>query len=119
MKKLCIKCFVLILKIIYFPIRLLKIQRKVVYISRQFNKGTLDFDWIVKDMKEKYPNVKNVVLAKRMEKGIISKITYFFHMIVQMYHISTAKVVIVDSYCIVVSVLKHKKETKIIQISTL
>lgn len=116
MKKLCIKCFILILKIIYFPIRLLKVQRKVVYISRQFNKGTLDFDWIVKDMEEKYPNVKNVVLAKRLEKGIINKITYFFHMLVQMYHISTSKVVIVDSYCIVVSVLNHKKETKIIQI---
>lgn len=40
---------------------------------------------------------------------------YFFHMIVQMYHISTAKIVIVDSYCIVLSVLKHKKETKVIQ----
>lgn len=116
MKKLCIKCFILILKIIYLPIKCLKVQRKVVYISRQFNKGTLDFDWIVKDMEERYPNVKNIVLAKRMEKGIISKITYFFHMIVQMYHISTSKVVIVDSYCIVVSVLKHKEETKIIQI---
>ena len=116
MKKLCIKCFILILKIIYFPIKFLKIQRKVVYISRQFNKGTLDFDLIVKDMEEKYPDVKNVVLAKRMEKGILNKVLYFFHMIVQMYHISTSKIVIVDSYCIVVSVLKHKKETKIIQI---
>ena len=116
MKKLCIKCFILILKIIYFPIRALKVQKKVVYISRQFNKSTLDFDWIVKDMKEKYPDVKNVILAKRLEKSFFSKVGYFFHMFVQMYHISTAKVVIVDSYCIVVSVLKHKKETKIIQI---
>ncbi len=116
MKKLCIKCFILILKIIYSPIKLLKVQKKVVYISRQFNKSTLDFDLIVKDMEEKYPNVKNVVLARRMEKGILSKITYLFHMILQMYHISTSKVVIVDSYCIVVSVLKHKEETKIIQI---
>lgn len=116
MKKLCIKFFILILKIIYFPIKLLKVQKKVVYISRQFNKSTLDFDLIVKDMEEKYPNVKNVVLAKRMEKGILSKVSYLFHMILQMYHISTSKVVIVDSYCIVVSVLKHKEETKIIQI---
>ncbi len=116
MKSLLIKVFILILKIIYFPIRLLKIQNKVVYISRQFNKSTLDFDLIVKNMQKKYPNVKNVVLAKRMEKGILNKIAYFFHMFVQMYHVSTSKVVIVDSYCIILSVLKHKKETKVIQI---
>ena len=115
LKKLCIKFFILILKIIYFPIKHLKVQRKVVYISRQFNKGTLDFNLIVKSMEEEYPDVKNVVLAKRMEKSIISKIGYFFHMIVQMYHVATAKVVITDSYCIVISVLNHKKETKIIQ----
>lgn len=116
MKKICIKCFILILKIIYFPIKIFKVKRKVVYISRQFNKGTLDFDRITKYMEERYPDIENVVLAKRMEKGIINKILYFLHMIVQMYHISTSKVVIVDSYCIVSSVLKHKKETKIIQI---
>lgn len=116
MKKIGIKFFIFILKIIHFPMKFLNIQKKVVYISRQFNKGTLDFNMIVNHMKTKYPDVKNIVLAKRMEKGIINKIGYFFHMFIQMYHISTAKVVIVDSYCIVVSVLKHKKETKIIQI---
>ena len=116
MKNLLVKLFIGILKIIYYPIRLLKVQNKVVYISRQFNNETLDFKLIEENMKKNYPNVKNVILAKRMENGIINKIKYFFHMIIQMYHISTSKVVIVDSYCIVVSVLKHKKETKIIQI---
>lgn len=108
--------FILILKIIYKPIKCLKIKRKVVYISRQFNKETLDFKLIEEKMNELYPEVKNVVLAKRMEKGLVNNIKYFFHMIVQMYHIATSKVVIVDSYCIVLSVLKHKKQTKVIQI---
>ena len=67
-------------------------------------------------MHQLHPNVKNVVLARRLEKGLSNQIKYFFQMIKQMYHIATSKVVIVDSYCIVVSVLKHKKETKIIQI---
>ncbi|MBR1653868.1 MAG: CDP-glycerol glycerophosphotransferase family protein [Clostridia bacterium] len=88
----------------------------MVYISRQFNKETLDFKLIEEKMNELYPEVKNVVLAKRMEKGLVNNIKYFFHMIVQMYHIATSKVVIVDSYCIVLSVLKHKKQTKVIQI---
>ena len=36
-------------------------------------------------------------------------------MFVQMYHIATSKVVILDSYCIAVSVLKHKKRLLVIQ----
>lgn len=110
------KIFIAILKIIYFPIKHLKVQRKIVYISRQFNKETLDFKMIEEEMRRLHPDVKNVILAKRMEKGMINQIKYFFHMIEQMYHIATSKVVIVDSYCIVLSVLKHKKETKVIQI---
>lgn len=93
-----------------------KVKRKVVYISRQFNKGTLDFKMIVDKMQKLHPDVENVVLAKRLEKGAWDKVKYFFHMIIQMYHISTSKVVIVDSYCIVLSVLNHKKETKVVQI---
>ena len=116
MKSFLVKMFLGLLKVVYFPIKMLKVQNKVVYISRQFNDETLDFKLIQDKMVEKYPNIKNVILAKRMENGIINKIRYFLHMFVQMYHVSTSKVVIVDSYCIVVSVLKHKKETKIIQI---
>lgn len=110
------KIFILVLKIIYFPIKHMRVRSKVTYISRQFNKETLDFKLIEDKMKELYPEVKNVILAKRMEKGMLNNIKYFFHMIKQMYHISTSKVVIVDSYCIVLSVLNHKKETKVIQI---
>ena len=36
-------------------------------------------------------------------------------MIKQMYHIATSRVVILDSYCIVISILKHKKKLTIIQ----
>ena len=36
-------------------------------------------------------------------------------MLSQMFHIATSKVVILDSYCILVSILKHKKSLKIIQ----
>lgn len=110
------RIFIILLKIIYFPIKMFKVKRKVVYISRQFNKGTLDFKMIVDKMQKLHPDVENVVLAKRLEKGAWDKVKYFFHMIIQMYHISTSKVVIVDSYCIVLSVLNHKKETKVVQI---
>lgn len=116
MKRIVLNIFVITLKIIYAPIKLFKVQNKVVYISRQSNRETLDFRLIKNEMGKMYPNYKNVILTKKIESGLISKIGYVFHMFKQMYHISTSKIVILDSYCIVASVLKHKKENKIIQI---
>mgnify|MGYP004627300661 CR=1 FL=1 len=87
MKKIILKIVVLLLKIIYMPIKLFKKQNKVVYISRESNKETLDFKLIRQKMEEIYPNVKNVVLTKKIEPGLINKIKYAIHMISQMYHL--------------------------------
>lgn len=61
-------------------------------------------------------NVKQVMLTKKIEKGLLKKLGYAFHIFEQMYHIATSKVVIIDTYIIPVSVLKHKKDLKVIQI---
>ena len=116
MKRIILNIIVIALKIIYMPFKLLKIQDKIVYISRQSNKETLDFKLIKRSMESMYPNTQTVILTKKIEHGLINKIKYSMHMIVQMYHIATSKAVILDSYCIIASILKHKKETKIIQI---
>ena len=98
------------------PFKLLKTKNKVVYISRQSDTPSLDF-LLLKEKLEKMENsVKQVILAKKIGKGIIGKVSYGFHIICQMYHIATSKVVVVDTYVIPVSVLRHKKSLKIIQI---
>lgn len=116
MKIFFIKIGILILKIIYCPMKWMKSKNKVVYISRQFNSPTLDFSLIKEEMERIDPSIQNVLLTKRLEKGFVNTISYVFHMLKQMYHIATSKVVIVDTYCIPVCVLKHKETTKIIQI---
>ena len=110
--KILLKIGVFILNIIYFFIKLFPVQNKIVFISRQSNKPSIDFILLGKKLDKKY-NV--VYLCKTLEKGVFNKIKYFFYMFKQMYHISTSKVVVLDSYCIPVGILKHKKKTKIIQ----
>ena len=110
MKQIILAIGVNVLKIIYLPFKLLKTKNKIVYISRQFNNPTLDFTLLKNAISEEDGNVENVILTKRMEKGFLNSISYVLHIFKQMYHVATAKVVIVDTYCIVVSVLKHKKE---------
>lgn len=105
------------LKIVYFILKLFPTNNeKIVFISRQSN--TLSFDFIM--LKEELLKINNkfkiVFITKKIEKGLKNYILYYLNLYVQMYHLATSKVCVVDSYCIPVSVLKHKKSLKIIQI---
>lgn len=112
----CIKIFKFFMNSIYKIFKLFKTKNKITFISRQSNKIGIDFKLLIEEINEESPNTKIVVLNKELNKGIISKILYFFHMFVQMYHIATSKVVILDGYCIMICILKHKKDLKVIQI---
>ena len=116
MKKVLLNVAIILLKIIYFPMKLLKIQNKVVYISRQSNSENIDFKLIRQEFEKEYPEYKNVILTKKIEEGLFNKILYITEIVKQMYNIATSKFVILDTYCITACALKHKKETKIIQI---
>lgn len=115
-KKLVIKTAIFVLNIMYLPFKCFKTKNKITYLSRQSNSISLDFMLLKQEIEKKHPTVKQVVLTKKIEKGFIQKFKYAIHIFEQMYHIATSKVVIVDTYVIPVSVLKHKKELKVIQI---
>ena len=114
-----IKIGIFLLNIVYGIIKLCPTQRKVVMISRQSNVPSKEFQMIQKEMNRRDQDVKVVLLCRTLDGGvnstIFNKVKYAFHMLVQMFHIATSKVVILDSYCIVISILHHKKSLKVIQ----
>lgn len=114
------KILILVANFIYCFIKLLPTQKKVTMISRQSDSTTLDFELLRREFCKKKSQIKICVLCKRLEgaakASLINKVKYAFHCLRQMYHIATSKVVIIDSYCIVISTLKHKKTLKVIQI---
>jgi len=105
-----------VLNVVYLPYKLLKTKNKITYISRQSNTPSIDFKLIQCKMEQLDSNIIQVMLTRKIEKGIVAKLKYALHTFVQMYHIATSKVVIVDTYIIPISVLKHKKNLKVIQI---
>lgn len=117
---LVIKLFILFINILYVFFKIIPSQRKITMLSRQSNYPSKDFLMIEERIKAIDHNIKVVKLCRTLDGGInsslLSKIKYGFHTLLQMYHIATSKVVVLDSYCIVVSVLRHKKNLKIIQI---
>ncbi|MBQ6285148.1 MAG: CDP-glycerol glycerophosphotransferase family protein [Bacilli bacterium] len=100
------------LNILYTFIKIFPTQKKILFLSRQSNTPSLDYQILYDALKKKYKDYKIVMYTKKIE----NKIAYAFHMIKQMYEIATSKLVLIDSYCINISVLKHKKSLRVIQL---
>lgn len=124
--------------IIYFFIKLFTKQKKQVYLlSRQFNSPSINYQIIIDELKKDnipykvkckkisssindsmrtqghYSNTFNLI--KKVFSNLKSTLSYYFSLYNQMVSIASSKVIIVDGYNLPVSLLKHKKGTKVIQ----
>lgn len=117
MKKFFIWCLKLVLNFIYFFMKLFPTKNnRIVMVSRQSNSMTLDFRLIKEEILKNDSNMEVIVLTKRLDDIKMHIISYGLFTLKQMFYIATSKVCVVDSYCIPVSVLKHKKSLSVIQI---
>lgn len=116
MRNIILKVAIKTLNLFYFFIKFLKTQQKITLISRLNNQNSIDFTVLIDFLKISLPNYKIVALNRKLDKNFKSKIKYIPHMFIQMYHIATSRLIIIDSYCICISVLNHKKSLKTIQI---
>lgn len=120
------------LRSIYFFIKIFTRKRKrVFFLSRQFNEIPLNYEMLINRLEQEEIEVK-VICKKvsggvnaivRNEKARNTKLTevfqavgYYFNLYLQMFYIATSKVVIIDGYNLTTSILKHKKNTTIIQL---
>lgn len=115
MKSIMMSFIVAVMNIIYIFFKMLPTRKKVVFISRQSNRTSLDFTMLIERLRED-DSLSVVVLTRTLDKSLLGITRYFFHMFRQMYHLATSRAVIVDSYCILVSILHHKKQLKVMQI---
>lgn len=108
------------MQIIYFFIKLFTKQKnKITMLSRQSNTICLDFQLLKEELEKENKEEKKFeikILCKKIPKNCWGKIKYCFFIILNMYHIASSKVCIVDGYNIPISALKHKKGLEIIQI---
>lgn len=125
--------------IIYFFIKLFVRQKKQVFLlSRQFSSPSINYLRIMEQLDRQ--NIKYKIICKKVSSslndsvrtqghysnttGFLSKLIYnlktsceyYFNLYKQMVYLAESKVVIVDGYNLPVSLLKHKKGTKVIQV---
>lgn len=109
--------FKLHLKLIYVFMKLNKTQNKITFISRQSNKPSLDFLMLKEALLKRDKNLNIVMLCKRSTNNNLKQILSMYpETLKQMYNLATSKAVIIDSYCLPVSILKHKKDLYVLQI---
>lgn len=104
------------LAVVYTPLKLLPSKRKVVMMSREHPTLPKDFAAVRDAIERQDPTVNVVTLVRMVPPGYIAKLGYAMHMFAQLYHVATARVLILDTYAIIASVLRHKKSLTVIQI---
>ena len=99
------------LLIVYRLLCLLPMRDRIVCLSRQSDDEPLDFKLIREYVGERHPGWDVVVLAKKLG----SPVAYLPHMLRQLYYIATSRAVVLDSYCIVVSLLAGHLRVPVVQ----
>lgn len=116
MIKIFAKLFGAVMSFFYSFYKKRKTENKIAFISRQSETPSLDFRYLINEIKTVYPQYEVVVLCKMIPDSIGGKIKYIGEMFRQMKALATSKVVVLDGYCILASMLNHKPELKIIQL---
>lgn len=104
------------LNLIYALFKLLPVRDKITLISRQSDFPSEDFLMLKAEIEKQSPKTEVKILSKKLRKSPGALISYIGHIFVQMYHIATSKTVVLDSYCIAVSVLKQRRSLRVVQI---
>lgn len=110
------KVFSFVFNFIYSFYKLKKTKNKIAFISRQGDKPSIDFRYLINEIKLNYPDYEVEVHYKMIPESFGGKVLYVKEMFTQMRAMATSKVVVLDGYCIMVSMLNHRKDLKIIQL---
>lgn len=116
MKKLVVKVIVGILSLIYMFIRLFPVGHRVTLVSWQSNRPTLDFRLLAEALRREDPSLEVVLLCRKMERTLPGMLAYIPQVLRQMKAFASSRMVVADSYCIPLSVLRHKDSLKVMQI---
>ncbi|WP_242497616.1 CDP-glycerol glycerophosphotransferase family protein [Microbacterium protaetiae] len=85
-------------------------------ISREHESVPDDFIDLKQAIERADPSVKVVTLVRMVPPGVLAKLSYSLHMLTQLYHVATSRVLVVDTYAMVASLLRHGPGLTVIQI---
>ncbi len=101
------------LRALYQAFRLAGVKdHQIVCISRQSDSAPIDFCLLDDYFKKQCPEIQVVILAKTLQGAL----PYALHVIKQLYYIATSRAIVLDSYCVAVSLLGGHIKAPVVQL---
>ena len=111
-----IKIMSAVLNLIYRIHKLFPVQNRISFISREYDEPDVDITMLADELKKQSSDTDVVICCRMIGDGWFQKLRYGLHLCTtQMHLLATSRVVILDSYCMGVSLLTHKKSLKVVQ----
>ncbi len=111
-----IRLFKAILNLIYKAICPADTQKKVLFMSREADEPSVDYSLLRDCIGRRHPDYNLVMLCRRMVPGRKGAIPYLFHILKQTKEMASSRIVVLDTYNIPASMLRHRKGQRIVQI---
>lgn len=116
MKIWMMRVFVLLLRILYAPMKCRKTQNKIVWLSRQSDEKSADMTLLSRAVEELCPDTAQVFRLRRLKDEAGVSPAYVGSLIRDMWELASAHTAVTDTYSVALSCLTHKKSLRIIQI---
>lgn len=100
----------------YLPLRLLPRGDGIVMLSRQSDTIPRDFELLREGLRTAAPGIKVTIQARRMGRGARGALRYVPTLARQLFLIARARVIVLDTYNIPVSVLRLGSGVRVVQI---
>jgi len=100
---------------LYALMKLLPCRHKVVMLSRQSDRPSVDFAMLAEELSRADSSLEVVVRCRFIKAGLGARIAYVGEVLAQMYHLATSSACVVDGYIVPVSVLTHRNSLRIVQ----
>jgi CDP-ribitol ribitolphosphotransferase len=91
-------------------------RHKVVFLSRQSDVPSRDFELLAAVLRERDPGVEIVMRCRMVGPSPADRVVAVFSMLGQMYHLASAGACVVDGYVIPVSLLDHRPGMYVVQL---
>ena len=114
MKKLAVKTAVLVLRLIYLIFAPVRLRERVLILSRQSDTPGQDITLIADELARR--GVSVTVMCRTVGHGFTGKLRYCGHILRQLPKLASSKLIVLDGYCVAVSVLPKKKGQVVVQI---
>lgn len=114
--RILIAAAIFVARAMYAALGLLPRRHKVVMLSRQADLPSKDFTLLAEELRREDPSLEVVVRCRFIGSSIIARVAYAREVLVQMYHLATSRVCVLDGYSVPLSVLNHGSDLFVVQL---